>query len=94
MKIPVKSINNINALLAAVGTDYFDLLLYHFPGSMFDSEAQLMKASWGQMTDQPKSAVRRIGVSNFYAPQLTRLLDVCEKYVSENPFAKRSQVVC
>ena len=67
MKIPVKSIDYINALLAAVGTDYFDLLLYHFPGSMCDFEAEL-KASWGQMTDQPKSAVRRIGVSNFYAP--------------------------
>ena len=29
MKIPIQSINNISALLAEVGTDYFDLLLYH-----------------------------------------------------------------
>ena len=29
MKVPVQSINNISALLAEVGTDYFDLLLYH-----------------------------------------------------------------
>ena len=91
MKIPVKSIKNINALLAAVGTDYFDLLLYHFPGSMCDSEAEL-KASWGQMTDQPKSAVRRIGVSNFYAPQLTRLLDVCEQFDFDKPFANEIQI--
>ena len=91
MKIPVKSIDNINTLLAAVGTDYFDLLLYHFPGSMCDSEAEL-KASWGQMTDQPKSVVRRIGVSNFYAPQLTRLLDVCEQFDFEKPFANEIQI--
>jgi diketogulonate reductase-like aldo/keto reductase len=30
MKIPVQSINKISALLAEVGTDYFDLLLYHY----------------------------------------------------------------
>ena len=35
MKIPVQSINKIDVLLAAVGTDYFDLLLYHYPFSMF-----------------------------------------------------------
>ena len=39
MKIPVTSINNINTLQAEVGTDYFDLLLYHYPFSMFDSKA-------------------------------------------------------
>ena len=45
MKIPVQSINNIRALLAEVGTDYFDLLLlYHNPFSMFDSKAQLKSA--------------------------------------------------
>ena len=36
MKIPVQSIDNIGALLAEVGTDYFDLLLYHYPLSIFD----------------------------------------------------------
>jgi diketogulonate reductase-like aldo/keto reductase len=45
MKILVQSINNIGALLDGVGTDYFDLLLYHYPFSMFDSKAQL-KQSW------------------------------------------------
>ena len=49
MKIPVQSINIIDALLAEVGTDYFDLLLYHYPFSMFDSKAQL-KQSWKYMT--------------------------------------------
>ena len=44
MKIPVTSINNINALLAEVETDYFDLLsYYHYPFSMFDSKAQPQK---------------------------------------------------
>jgi diketogulonate reductase-like aldo/keto reductase len=50
MKIPVQSINIIDALLAEVGTDYFDLLLYHYPFSMFDSKAQLIKQSWKYMT--------------------------------------------
>jgi len=44
MKIPVTSINNIGALLAEVGTHYFDLVLYHFPFSMFDSKAQLKES--------------------------------------------------
>jgi hypothetical protein len=55
MKIPVTSINNIYALLAeVVGTDNFDLLLYHYPFSMFDSKAQL-KQSWIHMTELPKA---------------------------------------
>jgi diketogulonate reductase-like aldo/keto reductase len=49
MKIPVQSIDNINVLLAEVGTDYFDLLLYHYPFSMFDSKAQL-RQFWIYMT--------------------------------------------
>jgi L-glyceraldehyde reductase len=44
MKIPVQSINNISAILAEVGTDYFDLLLYHYPFSMFDSKEQLRQS--------------------------------------------------
>ena len=49
MKILVQSINIIDALLAELGTDYFDLLLYHYSFSMFDSKAQL-KQSWKYMT--------------------------------------------
>ena len=72
IKIPLTSINNINALLPdEVGTDYFDLLLYHYPFSMFDSKAQF-KQSWIHMTELPKVTVKRIGVSNFYASHLTK----------------------
>ena len=48
IKISVTSINNISAILDEVGTDYFDLLLYHYPFSMFDSKAQL-KHAWKTM---------------------------------------------
>ncbi len=91
MKIPaVQSINNISALLAEVGTDYFDLLLYHYPFLMFDSKAQL-KQSWIYMTLLKQSRfVKRIGVSNFYASHL--LDDVCQEFNLEKPFAKEIQI--
>ena len=92
MKIPVTSINNISELLAEVGTDYFDLLLYHYPFSMFDSKAQL-KQSWIYMTLLKQSrVVKRIGVSNFYAPHLTKLFDVCQEFNLEKPFANEIQI--
>jgi diketogulonate reductase-like aldo/keto reductase len=93
MKIPVQSINNISVLLAEVGTDYFDLLLYHYPFSMFDSKAQL-KESWEYMTllKQSSWAVMRIGVSNFYASHLTKLFDVCQEFNLEKPFANEIQI--
>jgi diketogulonate reductase-like aldo/keto reductase len=92
MKIPVTSINNISALLAEVGTDYFDLLLYHYPFSMFDSKAQL-KESWIYMTLLKQSKfVKRIGVSNFYASHLTKLFDVCQEFNLEKQFANEIQI--
>jgi diketogulonate reductase-like aldo/keto reductase len=93
MKIPEQSINKISALLAEVGTDYFDhQLLYHYPFSMFDSKAQL-KQSWIFMTLLKQSrAVKRIGVSNFYASHLTKLFDVCQKFNLEKPFANEIQI--
>jgi len=92
MKIPVQSIDNIGALLAEVGTDYFDLLLYHYPFSMFDSKAQL-KQSWIHMTIVKQSRfVKRIGVSNFYASHLTKLFDVCNEFNLEKPFANEVQI--
>ena len=91
MKIPVKSIDNMNGLLAEVGTDYFDLLLYHYPDSLFDSKAQLEQA-WRRLTEQSKAVVRRIGISNFYAPHLTRLLEVCQENNLEKPFANEIQI--
>ncbi len=92
MKIPVQSIDNIGALLAEVGTDYFDLFLYHYPFSMFDSKAQL-KQSWIHMTIVKQSRfVKRIGVSNFYASHLTKLFDVCQEFNLEKPFANEVQI--
>jgi diketogulonate reductase-like aldo/keto reductase len=92
MKIPVQSINNISVLLAEVGTDYFDLLLYHYPFSMFDSKAQL-KESWIYMTLLKQSlVVKRIGVSNFYASHLSKLFDVCQEFNLEKPFANEIQI--
>ncbi len=79
MKIPFQSINNISALLAEVGTDYFDLLLNHYPFLMFDSKAQL-KQSKIYMTELPKATVKSIGVSNFYASHLTKLFDACQEF--------------
>jgi diketogulonate reductase-like aldo/keto reductase len=87
MKIPVQSINNTSALLAEVGTDYFDLLLYHYSFSMFDSRAQL-KQSWKYMTLLKQwQAMKRIGVFYFYASHLTKLFDVCQEFNLEKPFA-------
>ena len=92
IKISVTSINNISAILDEVGTDYFDLLLYHYPFSMFDSKAQL-RESWLYMTMIKQSkCVKRIGVSNFYASHLTKLFDVCKEFNLEKPFANEVQI--
>ena len=92
MKIPVQSIDNIDELLAEVGTEYFDLVLYHYPFSMFDSKEQL-RESWLYMTMLKRSRfVKRIGVSNFYASHLKKLFDVCEEFDLEKPFANEIQI--
>ena len=92
MKIPVQSIDNIGELLAEVGTEYFDLVLYHYPFSMFDSKEQL-RESWLYMTMLKRSRfVKRIGVSNFYASHLTKLFNVCNEFNLEKPFANEVQI--
>ena len=91
MKIPYESINKIPALLIDVGTEYFDLLLYHNPFRVFHSKARL-EQSWRQLTGQPKESVRRVGVSNFYLPHLNRLFDVCQEFNLEKPFANEIQI--
>ena len=59
---------------------------------MFDSKAQL-RESWIQMTLLKQSrAVKRIGVSNFYASHLTKLFDVCREFNLEKPFANEIQI--
>ncbi len=89
---PVQSINKIDALLAGVRTDYFDLLLIHYPFSMFDSKEQL-KSSWKYMNGLKQwRAVKRIGVSNFYASHLTKLVNVCQEFNLEKPFANEIQI--
>ncbi len=85
MKIPVHSINKIDALVAEVGTDCFDLLLYHYPFSMFDSKAQLKQSLLHMKLLKQWWRVKRIGVSNFYASHLTKLFDVCPEFNSEKP---------
>ena len=37
-------------------------------------------------------AVKRIGVSNFYASHLTKLFDVCQEFDLEKPFANEIQI--
>jgi diketogulonate reductase-like aldo/keto reductase len=91
MKIPYESINKIYALLIDVGTEYFDLLLYHNPFRVFHSKARL-EQSWRQLTGQPKAVVRKVGISNFYLPHLTRLFDVCQEFNLEKPFANEIQI--
>ena len=92
MKVTLQSINKIDVLLAAVGTDYFDLLLYHYPFGMFDSKEQL-KLYWLHMNKLKQWwRVKRIGVSNFYASHLTKLFGVCEEFNLEKPFANEIQI--
>jgi len=81
----------ILSLLAEVGTEYFDLLLFHRPRFLFDSKETLMKA-WRTMADLPTVLVRRVGVSNFYIPHITRLLDICEECNLRKPFANEIQI--
>ena len=92
MKNPVQSINKFDALLAGVGTDNFDQLLIYYPFSIFDSQAQL-KSSWKYMNGLKQwRAVKRIGVSNFYASHLTTLFDVWEEFNLESSFANEIQI--
>jgi diketogulonate reductase-like aldo/keto reductase len=83
----------IRTLLASVGTgtDYFDLVLYHHPRECFDSRESLIIA-WRTMTDLPTTIVRRVGVSNFYIPHITRLLEICENCNFKKPFANEIQI--
>ncbi len=92
MKISVQSIDNIGALLAELGTDYFDLLLYHYPFPMCDSKAQLKQACKTMNGLKQWWRVKRIGVSYFYASHLTKLFDVCQEFNLEKPFANEIQI--
>ena len=81
----------ILSLLAEVGTEYFDLVLFHRPCYLFDSKISLV-SSWEMMVNLPTVLVRRVGVSNFYIPHITRLLDICVEYNLRKPFANEIQI--
>jgi diketogulonate reductase-like aldo/keto reductase len=81
----------IHHLLAEVGTDYFDLVLYHRPGNFFHSKETLIQA-WRLMADLPTVLVRRVGVSNFYIPHIARLLEICVESNVKKPFANEVQI--
>ena len=81
----------IRRLLAEVGTDYFDLVLYHRPGNIFHSKGTLIK-EWRLMADLPTELVRRVGVSNFYIPHIARLLEICVECNVKKPFTNEIQI--
>ena len=81
----------IRSLLAEVGTEYFDLVLYHHPEHIFNSKETLIKA-WRMMADLATVLVRRVGVSNFYITHITRLLEICEECNLKKPFANEIQI--
>ena len=81
----------IRRLLAEVGTDYFDLVLYHRPGQLFLSRDTLFQA-WRLMANLPTELVRRVGVSNFYIPHIARLLEICDNCNLKKPFANEIQI--
>ncbi len=97
MKVNTLSFNRlspevyIRRLLYAVGTDYFDLVLYHHPGLFFQSRDTLFQA-WRLMADLPTVLVRRVGVSNFYIPHIARLLEICDNCNLKKPFANEVQI--
>ena len=78
-------------LLAEVGTEYFDLVLFHHPRFLFDSKETLMNA-WRMMADLTTVLVRRVGVSNFYITHIPRLLEICEESNLKKPFANELQI--
>ena len=85
----INSSDHINSLLVSVGTEYFDLVLYHYPFEHFGSKEQL-KYSWQQLSEHMN--VRKIGVSNFYCEHLTRLIDICTEFDLQKPFANEIQL--
>ena len=69
----------------------FDLFLIHMPKYVFDSEQQLL-SSWRDLSNIDKNKVKRIGVSNFYEPHLSRLLEICDKNSLVKPYANQVEV--
>jgi 2,5-diketo-D-gluconate reductase A len=84
--------NHIDALLKSVQVNYFDLfLIHHCQGSLFENENNL-KEGWSDLTRIDRAKIKRVGVSNFYEPHLSRLLAICEKSALIKPFANEIEV--
>jgi diketogulonate reductase-like aldo/keto reductase len=74
-------------LLKRVGVQYFDLLLYHIPNHIFQTQSK-MEASWQTiLAEQRKQNVVHIGVSNCYKQHLNRLLKYCNDNHLAFPYA-------
>lgn len=82
---------HINNLLSAVGVEYFDLLLFHYPYRIFESKNKL-EAAWRQMTELPKHLIKHVGVSNIYVEHLLRLLMVCKRLNLDKPYANEIEI--
>ena len=90
MKIAeLKGRNHIRSLLEEIGTEYFDLLMYHYPMELFECK-DLLECSWKLLaTHKEAGNARQIGISNFYSEHLYRLLDICAEFNLEKPFANQ-----
>lgn len=67
-----KALRAFDSSLEKLGLEYVDLYLIHWPLPMFDTYVDSWRALERILSD---GRARAIGVSNFHAPQLRRLLD-------------------
>lgn len=82
----------IPRLLEKVGTEYFDLLLYHTPLSLFKDQST-METNWKRLIkEKTMGRVLNIGVSNFYLQHLSRLLQYCVCQNIDKPYANEIQI--
>lgn len=83
---------NFDSLLKLVGVTYFDLfLIHHSTSDLFESE-QTLEQGWRDLANIDKTKLRRIGVSNFYEPHLSRLLAICERESLTKPYANEIEL--
>lgn len=83
---------HISSLLELVGVEYFDLFLIHHSSSeIFDSEKNLER-NWRDLANIDGKSLRRIGVSNFYEPHLSRLLAICDRDSLVKPYANEIEL--
>ena len=82
---------HIDRLLAAIGLQYFDLLLFLGPFHLSKNEDSLFR-NWEFICSFQSFKVRRAGVSNFYRPHLERLLLNCADRHLLHPFANQIQM--